>query len=527
MKITFTLLFCLLFTSMQAQTNTWEWAITVPHMGQTSEMRGIAADKEGNSIVVGQMREPFSGFQQGVAIAKYDAKGVRQWTYNLPGAYFNGDKAMKATCDDDLNIYALITYTTKVLVVDGDSVDNSDMALLKLDKDGTLQFIKAAGSSAEDKVYGMEVKGNELWVRAIGNGGFDRDGISYTFPMWGRPYFMVYDLAGSVKASSILGIGYTEPVHYLEQSGSDYFGYIGGVTVTKFKANTTNHTPAVEKTLDLKNMNGGGQLQVMDIKGTENGRIYATGFFKSRYILLEGDTLHNLNNTYPTCFLIEMDQDLKVKNHILYYDEYGIQRQNEIQKLTVYKNEKIAVMNYFARNLHFPNDSLVAANLEWCASVVELNLDLSVRTMNQVNVKDKAGWDSRDFGYDGLGNLFCLFTHEEDMYFNQTLVKSANKSWAHLSALGKLGTGQSVSARKLTKEIGFKVYPNPSTGTLSIESESGVAAVKIYDLSGKLLLTSGSATTMDIQSLKAGVYVLELENSLGQKTATRIVKTDR
>lgn len=525
MKTTFTLLFCLLFLSTQAQ-NGWQWAKSVPHMGQTSEMRGIATDKEGNSVVVGQMREPFSGFKQGIAIAKYDPSGTRIWTYNIPGAYYNGAKFMDAVCDDDQNVYAVIVYNSTKLVVEGDSVSESDMALLKLDKDGKLQFIKATGSSGADELVGLSIQGGDLIIRAFGLASFDRESVSYTIPLWGRPYFMAYNLSGDLLTSSIASTNYNSDFMLLEKNNSDYFSYVTTTTVTKFQINTSTHTPSVSKTLDLVNQNGGYELKVMDVKSTDNGRIYAAGFFKSKYVLLEGDTLHNINNGYPTCFLLELDKDLKVLNHVLYYDVWGIQRQVEIQKLTVFKDEKVAVMNFFASRLFFPNDSLVAANNQWCASVVELNLDLSVKTMNQVNVNDEGGWRSWDFNYDGLGNLFCLFTHEEDMYFDKTLIKSANKSWSHLSALGKLGTGQSVSVETIQNKNKLQVYPNPSAGKLNILSDKAIKAITLYDLSGKVIKRESSASALDISGFRAGIYLLQVESMDGDKTTTRIIKTN-
>jgi hypothetical protein len=51
------------------------------------------------------------------------------------------------------------------------------------------------------------------------------------------------------------------------------------------------------------------------------------------------------------------------------------------------------------------------------------------------------------------------------------------------------------------------VYPNPATG--NIINLNNVADVKIYSLSGHMVLESKNASTIDITSLKQGVYMVK------------------
>lgn len=69
----------------------------------------------------------------------------------------------------------------------------------------------------------------------------------------------------------------------------------------------------------------------------------------------------------------------------------------------------------------------------------------------------------------------------------------------------------------------FRVYPNPTTGTLFIESVEGspVLGLKLYNLSGALVLntavenTHAQIQTLSLATLPAGVYHLELSSAEG------------
>lgn len=55
----------------------------------------------------------------------------------------------------------------------------------------------------------------------------------------------------------------------------------------------------------------------------------------------------------------------------------------------------------------------------------------------------------------------------------------------------------------------FKVYPNPTSDFIYIDSEN-VSDVKIYDLTGKMLLKSNS-NKINIQKLKPGIYLVRID----------------
>ncbi|MCF6132331.1 T9SS type A sorting domain-containing protein [Flavobacterium wongokense] len=61
---------------------------------------------------------------------------------------------------------------------------------------------------------------------------------------------------------------------------------------------------------------------------------------------------------------------------------------------------------------------------------------------------------------------------------------------------------------------GFRIYPNPSSGLVTIETkEFAECAMKVYDISGKLLVSgiiTSELSTFDLSGLSKGVYIIEL-----------------
>lgn len=57
-------------------------------------------------------------------------------------------------------------------------------------------------------------------------------------------------------------------------------------------------------------------------------------------------------------------------------------------------------------------------------------------------------------------------------------------------------------------KVSISVYPNPSAGIVSVSGLSDGAEVRVFDLQGRHVLTS-SAPSVDLSSLKAGIYLLQ------------------
>ncbi len=60
----------------------------------------------------------------------------------------------------------------------------------------------------------------------------------------------------------------------------------------------------------------------------------------------------------------------------------------------------------------------------------------------------------------------------------------------------------------------LQVYPNPTTGMLTLQTAAQVEAVYLYNLAGKLIL-SPTVNNIDISSLASGVYIVQVKTDKG------------
>lgn len=74
----------------------------------------------------------------------------------------------------------------------------------------------------------------------------------------------------------------------------------------------------------------------------------------------------------------------------------------------------------------------------------------------------------------------------------------------------------------------FSVYPNPATEALQIKSAKELVGVRVLDMRGRSVFTESIAAnthTVDLKSIQAGMYILEVTDREGRRATKRIVKT--
>ena len=81
-------------------------------------------------------------------------------------------------------------------------------------------------------------------------------------------------------------------------------------------------------------------------------------------------------------------------------------------------------------------------------------------------------------------------------------------------------TGLATSSNNINNDSGLAVYPNPVKNVLTIEGD--FTSVNIYDVFGKLVLTSKSQKTINVSNLSNGVYFANIntENAITVKKIT-------
>lgn len=69
----------------------------------------------------------------------------------------------------------------------------------------------------------------------------------------------------------------------------------------------------------------------------------------------------------------------------------------------------------------------------------------------------------------------------------------------------------------------FSVYPNPTNGLITIETNQEIKSVKLFSLDGKLLL-EGQNSNLQIDNFPSGIYMLYLESVNGTTLYKKIIK---
>lgn len=67
-----------------------------------------------------------------------------------------------------------------------------------------------------------------------------------------------------------------------------------------------------------------------------------------------------------------------------------------------------------------------------------------------------------------------------------------------------------------------KIYPNPASDFIKIQSEAKVTAWELYDFSGKMVL-KGEGNTIDLKSMVKGVYALNITIEKGTRVTKKII----
>jgi hypothetical protein len=78
---------------------------------------------------------------------------------------------------------------------------------------------------------------------------------------------------------------------------------------------------------------------------------------------------------------------------------------------------------------------------------------------------------------------------------------------------------------EITSEFNFSIFPNPVKNSFTINRD--VKELNIYDITGKLVTVKKEIVKgipIDISNLNTGIYILNVENEIGQQMSSKLVK---
>ncbi len=70
----------------------------------------------------------------------------------------------------------------------------------------------------------------------------------------------------------------------------------------------------------------------------------------------------------------------------------------------------------------------------------------------------------------------------------------------------------------------FSVYPNPTTGVLTVQSKTAIVQIEIHNLLGQLVLSNTNQNTIDISGVSQGIYFIKVKDQNGNFGTQKLVK---
>lgn len=302
---------------------------------------------------------------------------------------------------------------------------------------------------------------------------------------------------------------------------------------------------------NLTSVTGIGQfvnLEVLDVSSNQlSGELDLTALsvLRSLYcdhnsltrLLLPDSDLSQLNCSYNQIAQIDIQQyelfNLNVAyNQLTSFDLTDAQANGQLLYLDISGNLYTDVgafetMGFYESDVIVNDTKLLSLDLSQCDFVFHLeirnnsdletinfqNNDLDVPCSSQPNPETPCHIQSIIENNPSLTSI-CVDANEADafaIHFDDPLLLIATDC-----AL--------LTTTDFESDADFVIFPNPATNVLNIESEAEIPTqAKIYDIFGQLPLTLDHPSQIEIGSLPAGVYVIELISN-EKKTNRKFIK---
>jgi len=113
-------------------------------------------------------------------------------------------------------------------------------------------------------------------------------------------------------------------------------------------------------------------------------------------------------------------------------------------------------------------------------------------------------------GNESTLDSFLISTSSSDVYITASIVDAANNTLiSSISNNPYITNLTSVGINSYSNST-FKMYPNPCSTSLTVETTLG-APYQILDITGRLVLHGTISGSIDVQNLPAGTYIFRVE----------------
>jgi len=107
----------------------------------------------------------------------------------------------------------------------------------------------------------------------------------------------------------------------------------------------------------------------------------------------------------------------------------------------------------------------------------------------------------------------------QQIYIAFKMSQDDGDNW-FLDTVGVTGTLSNITFDSQNKTV----YPNPTTGLVTIESNDAIESVKVIGMLGNVLKTYSNTNSIDLSDLSPGNYLVNIITTNGETTTKKIVK---
>lgn len=93
-----------------------------------------------------------------------------------------------------------------------------------------------------------------------------------------------------------------------------------------------------------------------------------------------------------------------------------------------------------------------------------------------------------------------------------------------IADIGAYEFDATLSAISPTIDVFVNIYPNPVSSILNIKSSEQINNIEIYSTLGKRVFSASFSSTVDVSTLKKGVYFIKIFNDNGAFSTKKFIK---
>ena len=166
--------------------------------------------------------------------------------------------------------------------------------------------------------------------------------------------------------------------------------------------------------------------------------------------------------------------------------------------------------------------TLELVNLSHSGQVAIENGNRVIFTFNNINLPDSTTDEEGSNGF-----IAYKIKPISTVAIGDSMLNNANIYFDYNTAIATNTVSTTIVEDNLSVEsylkTNFKVFPNPTEGTLNIVSKAPISIYRLYNTLGQLIL-SNSNNVIDMSSVKSGLYILNVEDLDGHTASIRVVK---